>query len=122
MDFSELKGKTLKEISGEVGDEKMIFKVTDEEIYKLFHEQDWCESVSIEDICGDISDLVGYPILLAEEVINDNETPEGVELPEYYDSYTWTFYKLATIKGSVTIRWYGESNGYYSEGVDFKKV
>ena len=40
MDFSELKGKTLKEISGEVGDEKMIFKVTDEEIYKLFHEQD----------------------------------------------------------------------------------
>jgi len=47
--------------------------------------------------------------------------PEGIS-KEYQDSFTWTFYKLSTNKGSITIRWYGESNGCYSEEVDFVQV
>jgi hypothetical protein len=74
------------------------------------------------DIVGDLEDLIGYPILLAEEVTNDSDVnPPGVEIPEYQDSFTWTFYKLATIKGSVTISWYGQSNGYYNESVSFRR-
>jgi len=75
------------------------------------------------DIVGDREDIIGVPVLLAEEVKHEqDDNPQGVEIPDYQDSFTWTFYKLATIKGSITIRWYGESNGYYSESVEFVKL
>ncbi len=113
-----LKGKTLKEIKA--GDDEIFFFTADGEKYQMYHSQDCCENVSVESIIGDLNDLVGSEILTAEERTS-SENPEGV-VPEYQDSYTWTFYELATNKGSVTIRWYGESNGYYSEGVDFENV
>lgn len=73
------------------------------------------------DIVGDLDDLIDTPILLAEEVTNERcVNPPGAKIPDNQDSFTWTFYKLATIKGYVTISWYGESNGYYNESVSFK--
>ena len=115
--FSELKGKTLKEIRGlETGNDNVRFITEEGEVYRMFHDQECCEDVRIEDVCGDVDDLIGSEILMAEEAREEGR------LNEYDDSYTWTFYKLATIKGYVTIRWYGTSNGYYSEGVDFEKV
>ena len=119
--FSILKGKTLVSVENP-NDEVIYFETAEGEEYRLWHQQDCCESVTIEDINGDLEDLVGHPILLAEEVTHENENPKDITPPEYQDSFTWTFYKLSTIKGSVTIRWYGESNGYYSEAVSFGEV
>ena len=119
--FSTLLGKTLVSVEN-LKNEELQFTTDNGETYRLYHYQDCCETVTIEDIDGDLQNLVGSPIVQAEEVVSENQNPEGVPIPEYQDSYTWTFYKLATVKGYVTIRWYGESNGYYSESVDFEQV
>lgn len=113
VSVEELKGKVLTEVE-DTGYNVLYFRTTDGETYKMHHEQDCCESVSLEDVIGDLDDLVGEPILMAEEVTEDGRNG--------YDSETWTFYKFATVKGYVTLRWYGTSNGYYSESVDFEKL
>ena len=81
----------------------------------MLHSQDCSEAVWIESIVGNLEDLVGTPILFSEEISNIDRG----ELPNSDNSYTWTFYKIGTLLGGVTIRWYGTSNGYYSESVDF---
>lgn len=117
-------GKTIvKASAAEVGAEVLMFLMSDGTAYGFYHEQGCCENVSIEDVCGDIADLIGSPLLQAEEATsNDGTTVDpftGVSCKvDYEGSQTWTFYKFATIKGSVTIRWLGQSNGYYSESVD----
>ena len=124
VSFSELQGKVLSRVEN-VNDEEIVFRTEDGDVYKLFHIQDCCEDVYVEDICGDLNDLVGTTILVAEEVEHEPDvTPSGAPKPEggCDESFTWTFYKLDTIKGGVTIRWLGTSNGYYSESVDFVRI
>ncbi len=113
--LTELIGKVLVKITGEKGDDEMVFICADGEKYRLYHDQDCCESVTIEDIAGDLNDLLNSPIIMSECV--DGQTPQMES-----DEGTWSFYKFATQKGYVTIRWYGISNGYYSESVDFEKI
>lgn len=116
-----LVGKVLKSI--ERHEDEIFFNTEEGERFHMYHSQDCCENVSIDDICGDLEDLIGSPIVRAEERSSDEDWPKGVERGEYEpESYTWTFYELATNKGSVTIRWFGESNGYYSERVDFERI
>lgn len=117
MDVSVLKGKTLASIM--VGDNVISFVTTEGDGYQLYHYQDCCESVYIESIVGELQDLVGNPLLVSEEVSSGGDIGP---VSEYDDAYQWTFYKFATIKGYVDIRWCGSSNGYYSTSVDFEKV
>ena len=116
-EFSELLGKIIIKIERVLDrdEEVILIHLSNGAIYKQFHEHDCCESVTIDDINGDLNDLVGYPLLQAEESSSDASNSNT-------DSATWTFYKMATRKGYVTIRWYGTSNGYYSERATFDKI
>jgi hypothetical protein len=121
--FDDLTGKTITSIDMLGNKQQMVFKTNDGKTYLMHHYQDCCEMVYIEDIAGDLKDVIGYPVLLAETVSNTNWPSNAhFEKYKYTESYTWTFYKLATIWGGITIRWYGESNGYYSESVDFVEI
>jgi len=118
MHFSDLLGKNLSSVElvqSAAENDSITFVLTSGEKYKLYHYQDCCESVYIESIVGELSDLIGLPLTMADESVSDTEeTDDEVEM--------WTFYRLATVKGYVDIRWNGSSNGYYSISVDFEPL
>ncbi len=117
MIFHNMIGRVMESVTGKAGDGEMVFKAEDGSIFRFTHYQDCCESVDIVDVAGDLEDLVGYPLVQAEEVSNEEVAPLT---PEEDASYgTWTFYKFATRLGYVTVRWLGTSNGYYSESVHY---
>ena len=112
-----LAGATIlsaQQSSGSRDDEVVI--VTTKGTIRMYHQQSCCESVYVEDIIGSLDDLVDGQVVLVEERINSEEA-EAKLTSDYYGTETWTFYEIRTTKGDVTIRWYGSSNGYYSEDV-----
>lgn len=118
MDMNVIIGKTPVQI--EVGkwsdgydeSDQILMRFSDGSECRWYHQQDCCESVNIDDINGDFTDLIGNPLLVAEERTQEREVEE-------YDHETWTFYTFRGVGGSVDVKWYGTSNGYYSEGVNF---
>ena len=112
IEMNEFVGNTIIKIDR--SEDELQFTFSNGMELKMYHEQDCCESVTIEDICGDLDDLLNSPVTVAEERTNSD--------PNASESATWTFYYISTNKGSVTIRWYGASNGYYSEGISLAKI
>lgn len=118
--ISELQGQTLAKIENEQN-LVLTFTTIRGKKYTLSHIQSCCEEVMIEDITGDLEDLIGSQIVEAEEVSHFDD-PHYPPKDPMDGSYTWTFYKLRTRKGAVTIRWYGTSNGCYSERATFERI
>lgn len=109
--YDQMLGKVFDRVVYHPKEEIIVFVKDGIPSYLFYHNQCCCESVYLEDIVGDLSDLEGSPLLEAEEYTSNSE--------DDYESLTYTYYKFATLKGSVSIRWCGRSNGYYSERVDF---
>lgn len=118
--FSDLQGEVLSSIIGmNIGSKEVHFSCKSGKLFRMYHQQDCCESVELADVVGEVSDLVnGKPVNLAEQVSNDNPSFENVDA----ESYTWTFYNIQAGGCIVTLRWLGTSNGYYSESVNFQRI
>jgi hypothetical protein len=114
--FEDLVGKIITAVNSEDSD-CVEFILSDGTKCQLYHEQDCCESVGIDETEGTLRDLIGEVITLATE---DGESRPGDENRDNdYGSWTRSTYTLATASHKVMISWIGESNGYYSEDVNF---
>lgn len=113
VNLEDLKGCVFKSIAGmETDSEEVVFKLDTGIEFKMYHEQDGCESVYLADVCGDVEDLLD-----AEVIFFQDRTEYG---DSDYGTFTHTFYDIQTTKGCVNLRWIGESNGYYSQSVSIK--
>jgi hypothetical protein len=115
-----LVGKKLREVRGmEKNSPSVTFVLEDGKTASLYHAQDCCESVLLEDVAGFPEDLIGHTILQAEECSGDFDSSK-LQLPGWHDqAYDWTFYRITTMRGQVVLRWFGTSNGWYSTSVSF---
>jgi hypothetical protein len=113
--MSEMIGKIATKVDEEC--DSLIIHFSDNSKIRFYHVQDCCEHVFLEDVCGDWNDIIGHPITKAYEYINNDHESSNPACGSD-GSYTWTFYNIGTVRGTVVLRWYGSSNGYYSEEVD----
>lgn len=113
--FEDMLGVTMTSVVLRDDKEELLFTAEDGRRFRFYHSQGCCESVEVEDVTGELSDLVGEPIRQAELV-------SEVSVDLNYGSSTWSFYKFATGNGAVVVRWLGSSNGYYSETVAYQAL
>jgi len=118
--FFELKGKTITSIDGSNSDDSdTIITTSDGSIYTLTHIQDCCEHVRVYGSVGNIDDVLNEEVIAAEDT-NPMDNPNAPDY-KYYESATWSQFRIVTNKGTFEIWWLGESNGYYSETVSVIK-
>ena len=109
-------GATIESVAYDPKEPRLTVE-TDRGTLSFWHSQECCESVDLTEGLSDLEDLVGGVIALAEERSSEG-VPAMDESDDRYGTFTWTFYEIQTTKGDATLRWYGTSNGYYSESVD----
>jgi hypothetical protein len=120
--FEDLKGQTIisynlikADDSAKIYQDELHLHCESGKTLILTHQEQCCEHVYVEDICGDFSSIMNTPVLKASVVTQDGAYNDD---PCYDEETLWTFYNVSTLTGDMTIRWLGSSNGYYSVEVD----
>ena len=110
VEITELIGKTIDQVFVDGNKSSILFltrgtKRLNGQAFEMFHGQDCCETVWLEDVCGNWDDIVGQTVVNAY-MSTSKQDPMGLDF-----SHTWTFYTITTTKGTVVLRWCGTSNG-----------
>jgi hypothetical protein len=103
-------GKTVK-YTENINNEELLLYFTDGSSCKFYHIYDCSEYVYIED-SDDLSLLKGVTLTGITKEKSDKLTLNGLS--------TLTKLEFINEKRTVKVTWLGESNGYYSEDVDFQ--
>ena len=114
---ADLLGKTLT-AAKVVGGDEVHFTTAEGETYRLYHDQDCCETVKIER-CGTDG---WYASLEGNEMIVQEATEKIESVPASESATRTTFIINPGKYPCLFIEWLGESNGYYSESVSFVEV
>jgi hypothetical protein len=112
--IASLVGETLTHIDCDGTSQIMLTTASGRQIM-IYHEQDCCESVQIQDTEGNWHDLIG-------KVITDTDHDTTHTCGDCADSCTLSVLTFKVDDATVISRWIGESNGYYSEGVDLLDI
>jgi len=111
-------GRVVKYV--DIDKEEMKITCEDNSVFTFYHEQDCCEFVHIVDTVGEPMSLKGWKLLLVDMEVSQ-ELDVDNEQGSHDDSCTTTVVKFVTDENTVSVKWIGESNGYYSESVDLKQ-
>lgn len=114
----ELDGRTLTAVEYNKDTDSLYLTFEDGSRWVMRHDQDCCEHVYLCDAANAVQELkecIGEEIESVERAFQEN--------PFAGESSTWSFYKFnfGYLYGP-TLRWVGESNGYYSETADFYRL
>ena len=114
-DIGMLVGEVISNVDYSSDDEILRIKTLSGREFMMYHQQDCCETVYLEDGLEELRDLMGEEVCGArEDISTSGDTDEGTE--------KWTYYHIATKTQNCCLRWYGSSNGYYSEEVSFEEI
>lgn len=122
MNLQDLVGKVVSSISESEIKTECGLSLT------LYHSQDCCEQVCVDSTFGDEKLLVGNVIeeisldVLYEDELKDmyGQSYFDKVMNNVYDSYTITEFSITAGGSTYKEIWIGQSNGYYSERVDFE--
>lgn len=124
----EMVGETIVKVVN-INDDHLYLYLENGDYYMFFHkDDDDCHGdVRIKSIQGSLRNILNSPLTVAKTsyscgYTDDNDVDNF--LPDWkQETYTWTFYKFATDKGSITVRWFGTSSDYdCSEKITCVKV
>lgn len=97
--------RTLSEASSDV----LLFEEEGGALHLFFNEAECCEMVILYDVQGEISTLLGSPLLKAE-LLPNAQVIEEVNIDEWGCECAWSVFTFETIAGCVSFRWFGQSN------------